>query len=153
VNEPLLKFALTRPGATLPQRATPGSGAFDFYAPEDGGVDSKSIVTIKTGIIHQPVLDEILPGFKLQGICLPRSGLAVKQGIRLFYEGLVDNDYRGEIHISLENCSAYRYEWKAGERLCQVGYMLMYIGGIQLITPEELDVTFRGSGGFGHTGR
>jgi dUTP pyrophosphatase len=89
---------------------------------------------------------------QLQGILIPRSGLAAKQKLRLFFAPcLIDHDYRGEIHAMLENQSEDTVRWSMGERICQIGYVPMYMGPVQEVA--ELSETERGSGGFGSTGR
>jgi dUTPase len=170
-----IKFKLMRPGAVLPTRGTPGSGAFDFWAPEDGFLDPGEKRLIDSGIAHDmpgafaiPIFfppawnpnpsdldmaamtNGTLP-FKLQGILFDRSGLGGKKGIRLSFACLIDNDYRGEIKLSLENHSVDPFSWRAGDRLCQIAYVLMYAGEAGLT--ETLTDTHRGEGGFGSTGR
>jgi len=161
----LVQFKLMRPGAQLPKRGTDGSGAFDFFVPEDGSLFPGDKKLIPSGVAHEmpgeiwlslagrdgdgPVVAREFP-FRLQGILFDRSGLGHKKGIRLSFTGLIDNDYRGEIFLSMENTSSEYFAWKAGERLCQIGYTLMYAGATA--ATETLDETARGAGGFGSTG-
>jgi dUTP pyrophosphatase len=165
-----VKFKLLRPGARLPQRGTDGSGGFDFFAPEDGHLEIGEKRLIPTGIAHdmpgelmlypgarKPVPQEFLPDFglaipfKMQGILFDRSGLGGKKGICLSFKCLIDNDYRGEIYLSIENRSGKPFDWKAGDRLTQIAYVLMYAGEAQ--ETQTLTDTHRGEGGFGSTGR
>lgn len=154
LNKPVIGFKLLCEGARLPQRATRSSGAFDFYAPRAGAVQPGKSVNIPVGVAHQLLTpeDSKWPSeLALQGLVLSRSGLATKSGIRLFYEGLVDHDYRGEIHICIENTSRNMFLWAAGDRLCQMLYIPCWMGdGVEI---TELDETERGTGGFGSTGR
>lgn len=66
--------------------------------------------------------------------------------------GLIDNDYRGEIFLNVDNLSWWRwYRFKAGERIAQLELI-----DILPTTAEEiykLDDTERGSKGFGSSGR
>ena len=112
-GETLVQFKLVHPEAKCPQRGTSHSGAFDFYAPEGGRLEPMERKTIGTGLAHQinpafrglaiPLVEgSNLPNasrngmFQLQGIMIPRSGLAAKKGIRLFFAPcLIDHDYRG----------------------------------------------------------
>ena len=173
MSEPtLLKFKLMRPGAIVPSRATDGSGAFDFYAPEDGFLDPGEKQLIPSGVAHDmpglmrvPIM--IPPGYgtvldmeamtagfipvKLQGILFDRSGLGGKKGIRLSFNGLIDNDYRGEILLSIINDSPNPFSWKQGDRLCQLGYTLMYASNA--FETAVLSESNRGAGGFGSTGK
>jgi dUTP pyrophosphatase len=155
----------------LPQRGTPGSGAFDFYAPEDGTLLPGEKKLVPSGIAHElpppfsiplhspnfantysGIIEKVptLP-FKMQGILFDRSGLGGKKNIRLSFACLIDNDYRGEIVLSLENHGTEVFHWKAGDRLCQIAYALLYAGEAE--ETQTLTDTHRGEGGFGSTGR
>lgn len=173
---PFLKFKRMRPGAIIPSRATDGSGGFDFYAPEDGFLDPGEKQLINSGVAHDMpgeltvrcnisvIADPtgaIGPSggrmyiplevpFKMQGILFDRSGLGGKKGIKLSFHGLIDNDYRGEILLSIKNDSQEAFAWRQGDRLCQIGYALMYSGTV--VETTVLDETKRGDGGFGSTG-
>jgi dUTP pyrophosphatase len=147
-----VNFKLLRSGSKLPKRGTEHSGAFDIYAPENGSIAPHERKKIPTGIAHDisPVVDG-LDSFTLQGLLIPRSGLATK-GIRLFFAPcLIDADYRGEIIIGLENLTDEEFHWEAGDRLVQIAYVPMYMGSAGLV--QELSETSRGAGGFGHTGK
>jgi dUTP pyrophosphatase len=168
-NEPLLQFKLVHPNARCPQRGTSHSGAFDVYAPVGGDLAPGKRITIGTGLAHQMnpsfmglAIDLIeLSGqtahhreglFQLQGFMIPRSGMAAKKGIRLFFAPcLIDHDYRGEIHVTLENGSDEDFHWLAGDRICQIGYIPMYAGDCNLV--DVLTETERGAGGHGSTGK
>lgn len=153
MSKPVIGFKLLYEGARLPRRATSRSGAFDFYAPKLGFVLPGKSVNIPVGVAHQlrtPPSAYWPIDLALQGLVISRSGLATKSGIRLFYEGLVDHDYRGEIHICIENTTRNMFTWSAGDRLCQMLYVPCWMGEAEEIT--ELDETERGSGGFGSTG-
>lgn len=156
-----VKFKLLRPGAIMPRRATDGSGAFDVFAAEDGHLEAGEKSFIHTGVAHD------LPGLlymntytqegecwfvpiRFQTVLFDRSGLG-KKGIRLSFGCLIDNDYRGEIHLSIENASGAPFDWKAGDRLVQMTYIPMYAGGTE--ETQVLSETNRGAGGFGSTGR
>jgi dUTP pyrophosphatase len=156
-----VKFKLLRPGAILPRRATTGSGAFDMFAAEDGHLEPGEKSFIHTGVAHdlpgllyinaytQEGASVFLP-IKVQTVLFDRSGLG-KKGIRLSFGCLIDNDYRGEIHLSIENQSGAPFDWKAGDRLVQMTYVPMYAGGA--VETQTLTETDRGAGGFGSTGR
>jgi len=154
---PFINFKLMRPGAQLPKRGTDGSGGFDFFAPEDGELAPGEKKLVNSGIahdmpgqIHLPLLQFLVP-FKMQGILFDRSGLGGKKNIRLSFACLIDNDFRGEVKLSLENHGNDHFTWKAGDRLCQIAYVLMYAG--DPAETETLTDTHRGEGGFGSTGR
>ncbi len=81
-----------------------------------------------------------------------RSGLASKHGIGLANGvGVVDSDYRGEVFCPLINLSEIDFKLKPLERMAQLIIAPVHIMDIEVV--EDLDLTLRGSGGFGHTGR
>ena len=151
--------------AQLPKRGTDGSGAFDLYAPEDGHLNVGEKKLIPSGVAHEiPGELMLYPGargamppegfaipFKMQCFLFDRSGLGGKKGIRLSFACLIDNDYRGEIFLSIENQSDMPFAWLRGDRLVQIVYVLAYAGEAALV--ETLTDTHRGEGGFGSTGR
>lgn len=147
-----IEFKLTHPGAVLPKRSTPGSGAFDLYAPTNGVVFPGDRVRVNTGVKHRVNVGTHIMGheFRLHGLMISRSGMASKKSVRLFWEGLIDNDYRGDITIHLENRGTEPFEWEAGDRICQIGYIPFFMG--EAIQVDELDETERGEGGHGSTG-
>ena len=93
---------------------------------------------------------ELPIGFEAQ--IRPRSGLAVKNGITVLNSpGTIDADYRGEIKIILVNLSNQEFIINNGDRIAQ-----MIIAKHETINWElvdELQITERGIGGFGHTGK
>ena len=81
----------------------------------------------------------------------PRSGLAAKNGITcLNSPGTIDSDYRGEISIILVNLSDVPFVIERGMRIAQM--IISEVTQAIFEFEEELDVTVRGGGGFGHTG-
>lgn len=167
MTQPTIKFKLLREGATLPKRGTAHSGALDMFAPEPGQLEPGERKLIGMGISHE-IPDDInielmeMPRegqpeqqtltLEFRGLILPRSGLATRHGVKPdFSPCLIDNDYRGEIMVLLHNSGQHRFSWKAGERLCQIAYVPMYAGGVEVT--DTLNETQRGDGGFGSTGR
>jgi dUTP pyrophosphatase len=93
---------------------------------------------------------ELPTGFEAQ--IRPRSGLAIKHGITILNSpGTIDSDYRGEIRIILINLSSEDFVIKDGERICQM--IISKFEQISWEIVEDLEVTDRGAGGFGHTGK
>jgi dUTP pyrophosphatase len=81
----------------------------------------------------------------------PRSGLATRQGITLLNSpGTIDADYRGEIRVILINHGSEAVTIRAGDRIAQM--IVGPVTRLDWIEVDELDVTERGDGGFGHTG-
>lgn len=66
------------------------------------------------------------------------------------YLGTIDNGFRGEIGIMVQNNSKHLVEIPKGTKLAQL--VLEKIYQEEFIIVEELDETDRGEGGFGSTG-
>lgn len=82
----------------------------------------------------------------------PRSGLAYKHGITVLNSpGTIDADYRGEIKVLLVNLSDTEFKVSNGERIAQMVIAKHETVDWQLV--DELSVTDRGEGGYGHTGK
>ncbi len=130
----------------LPGYMTPHSAGMDIFAAIDHHVtlDPGSIFLIPTGFAMA------LPaGFEAQ--IRPRSGLAAKHGIGLINSpGTIDADYRGEVMIPLINLGRDAYTVERGDRIAQMVIHRVLRPHITVV--NKLDLTERGSGGFGHTG-
>lgn len=128
--------------AKLPVRASPGAAGYDLFSTDHCVVPAHGRVLVSTGLaIRVPE--------GCYGRIAPRSGLAVKHGIDVG-AGVIDQDYRGEVHVLLFNTGDDSYTVSVGDRIAQLILE-------QIVTPETqlvgvLDETARGAGGFGSTG-
>ena len=140
-----LRFIRLSEKATLPTRANEGDAGLDLYAAEGARIGPGARVSVGTG------LAVAIPG-GLAGLVLPRSGLALKQGVTLVNSpGLIDSGYRGEVRILLLNTDrSSEVRIAAGDRIAQL--LLVPIATASPLEAEELDSTLRGSGGFGSSG-
>lgn len=110
-------------------------------------------------VILQPLERTLIPtglfveiplGYEIQ--VRPRSGLAVKQGITcLNTPGTIDSDYRGEIKVILINLSNEAQHIQPGDRIAQLVVQRVETARWELA--EEISITSRNDGGFGHTGK
>lgn len=81
-----------------------------------------------------------------------RSGLATKQGLRpANCVGVCDSDYRGEYIVALHNDTDEIQTIEPGDRIAQM-VLCPYIK-MEFIEVKDLDITSRGAGGFGSTGK
>jgi dUTP pyrophosphatase len=86
------------------------------------------------------------------GLVYARSGLACKRGLAPANKvGVVDSDYRGEVKVVLLNHSNEAQTIEHGERIAQFVITPVLTPAYQEVS--ELDVTDRGTGGFGSTGK
>lgn len=93
---------------------------------------------------------EIPEGHEIQ--VRPRSGLALKNQITVLNSpGTIDADYRGELKVILINHGKEPFIVTPKMRIAQI--VLAPVLRAQFIKKEEeLAMTRRGEGGFGHTG-
>lgn len=86
------------------------------------------------------------------GMVVARSGLAFNHQIKLINDvGIIDEDYRGDIGITLINEGEEDYCIAEGDRVAQM-IIIPYIQ-VNLEYVNELSETERGERGFGHSGR
>lgn len=138
----LIRFKKLHPDALIPVRATNGAAGFDLHSTKRIDVPAGQRMLLPTGIACA-----IPDGWC--GQVWPRSGLAVKHGIDRL-AGLIDSDYRGELHVSLVNHGQDTWEVKEGERIAQLVFVQVLTTAIEV---DDLDDTARGAGGFGSTGK
>ena len=131
---------------SLPGYETAGAAGMDVEAGLEQSIEMfpGDIVLVPTGWAVS-----IPSGYELQ--VRPRSGIAVRYGITLVNSpGTIDSDYRGEVKIALINLGRKPFTIVRGDRIAQLVLAQVTKAAIREI--KALDVTARGSGGFGHTG-
>ena len=86
------------------------------------------------------------------GFVLPRSGLALKQGLSLVNApGLIDSNYRGELKAIAINLDPQdNIEIHIGDRIAQL--VIMKVEAIHFNEVDDLEHSDRGEGGFGSSG-
>lgn len=147
MNQDVLKMKKARPNAVIPRRATPKSAGLDLTACIDAPLTVKAgeRALIPTGIAIS------LPEQSV-GLVFARSSLGTKHGIALSNGvGVIDQDYRGEIHVGIFNSSQTDYTIQPFERIAQL--VVSPVLYPKVVEAEELDTTERGAGGFGSTGK
>jgi dUTP pyrophosphatase len=88
----------------------------------------------------------------LAAMLLPRSGLGHEHGIVLGnLVGLIDSDYQGQLYISCWNRGQHSFTIQPGERIAQMIFVPVVRAEFEVV--QEFDVSRRGTGGFGHSGR
>ena len=133
--------------AILPTYGSAEAAGADLYACLEEPV---TVAPGETAWIPTGIALEVPKG--CAGLVYARSSLGVKRGLAPANKvGVIDSDYRGQIHVVLLNHGKTEQTIRHGERIAQF-----------LITPvltpayeeaEELSDTGRGSGGFGSTGK
>lgn len=131
----------------LPAYATSGSSGMDIRA----NLGTEQILKpLERALIPTGLFMEIPVGYEVQ--IRPRSGMAIKHGITcLNTPGTIDADYRGEIKVILINLSSEEQVIHHGDRIAQMVVQKVELANWKQV--EELEVTERNAGGFGHTGK
>jgi len=142
---PVLDVRRLDPDLPLPSYAHPGDAGLDLHA-----ADTTVLQPGERALIPCGVAVAIPQGFV--GLVHPRSGLAVDHGLTVLNApGTIDSGYRGEVKVLLINLGQDAAEVRHGQRIAQL--VLMRVGMVDVREVDRLDVTVRGSGGFGSTGR
>jgi dUTP diphosphatase len=141
-----IRFQRLSEKATLPNRAHEGDAGMDLCAAEAASIGPGQRVQVGTGLAV-----EIPEGWA--GMVLPRSGLALKNGISLVNApGLIDPGYRGEIRILLLNTDPNsEFKVAVGDRIAQL--VLTPFSTARPVEADDLPESERGGAGFGSSGR
>lgn len=129
--------------AKLPSYAHDTDAGMDLYALQDVTITSGERVQVQTGIAIA-----IPDGYV--GLVWDKSGIAHKSGLKTL-GGVIDAEYRGEILVGLINLSNHTYIFKKGDKIAQM--LIQKVEHPEIEEVDELDVTVRGEGAFGSTGK
>jgi dUTP pyrophosphatase len=141
-----LYVVLVYPAAQAPIRATEKSAGLDLHACLSMPV---TLEPGKFGLIPTGIAIELPTNH--EGQIRPRSGLAAKHGITVLNSpGTVDEDYRGEVKVCLINHSGVPFTINHGDRIAQL--VIAPVNYAHVVETTTLNITYRGSGGFGSTG-
>ncbi len=142
INMPTKKVS---ENAVIPGNAYAGDAGYDLCATEEVTLKPLERALIPTGLAVQ-----IPEGYA--GFVLPRSGMAIKQGLSLVNApGLIDSNYRGELKAIAINLDPKNpIEIHVGDRIAQL--VIMKVETVNFREVSELDSSERGEGGFGSSG-
>jgi dUTP pyrophosphatase len=129
----------------LPAYAHEGDAGLDLCAAETVTLAPGARALVPTGIAVA-----IPPGFA--GLVLPRSGLALRQGVTVLNTpGLIDAGYRGEVKVLLANHDREAAATlERGDRIAQL--VVVRVERVALEPVASLPPSTRGAGGFGSSG-
>lgn len=131
--------------AVVPHNAYKGDAGYDLCA-----VESCTLQPFERALIPTGLAVAIPDGFA--GLVVPRSGLAIKQGLSVVNApGLIDSNYRGELKVIAINLDPHEpISISVGDRIAQL--VIVQVGNVTFDTVEALDSSERGTGGFGSSG-
>ncbi len=137
----MIKMKRLHEDAVIPTRGSAEAAGLDLYSLESVEIPAGKRALLRTGIAMAIPKGTV-------GLIWPRSKLAAKQGIDVL-AGVVDSDYRGEIHVSLLNTGEDAVEIRKGDKTAQI--LIQAISVEQPLEVSELDETERGSAGITST--
>ena len=154
-----IRCTIAREDVILPKYETEGSSGMDLRAwkyvyPDTPKVErefknDKALFVPPYGrILFKTGLHIELPeGYEAQ--LRPKSGLAFKNGIMAIL-GTIDEDYRGDIGVTLLNTTNNRFFVLKNDRIAQMVFQKVEKFDLEVV--DSLTETERGEGGFGSTG-
>ena len=128
-----------------PTKSHTSDAGWDFYAAE-----AKNVPPLATCKVSLGVKCAIPNGYCI--LFAERSGLAANHSIRIG-GGLIDAGYRGEFQAIVQNLDQHR-EFVIKEGMKIVQGLVLPVPVVQFVDvgEQELDITDRGTAGFGSTG-
>lgn len=151
MTELWFKYAKVRQ-VKSPVRGTVKSAGIDFFVPDDWNNGSEYMLNPFEHINIPAGLHVGIPeGHAL--IFHNKSGIALRRKLTVM-AAVIDEDYQGEIHLSVANASAEQQMIEPGMKLVQgILIPVSYVAPIEYPYSILYDsVTDRGQGGFGSTG-
>lgn len=131
--------------AFIPHNAYVGDAGYDLCSTEEVVLQPFERTLIPTGLAIE------IP-FGYAGFVVPRSGLAIKQGLSIVNApGLIDSNYRGELKVIAINLDPHEpISIHVGDRIAQL--VIMKVESLEFQEVAELDDSERGTGGFCSSG-
>lgn len=135
-------------GAFAPERQHPRDAGLDLRIPDLFIYRNAGIIIPSYGsaFIDTGVHIELPAGYV--GLIKSRSGLYANHGIST--DGVIDENYRGAIGVTLINNSDTPLKLRAGDRLAQLIIVPCIYVDVEIV--DTLSNTDRGADGFGSTG-
>lgn len=155
-------------GGQLPKQTTPGAAAYDVYAGEDTVIScegmARTLVPLNFMMAFEPEYEAIISARSglsakgMEGLYLTCYGYIPREQYAMYItrfkadvlEGKIDSDYRGIVHVIVENKSDEDFIILKGTRIAQMTFRRIEHPEFDVV--ERLGDTDRANGGFGHTG-
>ena len=147
----MIELKILDPRAIAPEYGTECSAGVDLVAILDQPID---ISPLQTRMFHTGIALNMMEMPEDMMACIyPRSGKGAKEGKVLGnLTGIIDQDYHGEIMVSIWNRNPDTYiTISPGEKIAQLVFVPIIKEHFKLVK-EFSSETERGAGGFGSTG-
>ena len=144
-NNLKLNIVKLKDGVKVPEYAHVGDAGLDLRACTDVVISPFQRVSIPCGFAI-----EIPAGYA--GLVMPRSGLAIKQGLTMINSpGLIDSNFRGELCVLAINLDPENsIEITNGMRIAQL--VIIHTPLVNVVCENTLSPSQRGENGFGSSG-
>lgn len=136
----IVKTKILNSKAVSPESKTNGAAAFDLTATSVRLDRANNATIFGIGLAF-----EIPKGYAM--FIYPRSSSFKYNADFTNSVGVIDSDYRGEVHVMFKGLNV---GYNLGDRIAQA--IVMPIPEVQYVQAESLSETERGDGGFGSTG-
>ena len=125
-----------------PKFGREGDAGYDLFL--NAGV---TFMPHETTVIDTGVCVELPKGHA--GLLAMRSGVC-KTGL-IIQQPLIDENYRGELHILVHNPTDTEFTYEEGDRVCSLYVFPVYQGALEVV--DELSDSNRGTAWAGSSGR
>ena len=126
-----------------PQQAYAGDAGVDLYASQRVVLKPQECIAIPTGIALE------IPD-NYYAYITDKSGLSIKHKLKTM-GGVIDSNYRGEIHAGIMNLSDEDYIFEVGDKVAQM--IIQRTEKYIFEEVDELDNSERGEKRFGSSGK
>lgn len=144
IKKPKLQVKKLSQNATIPTKAEGRPAGYDLYALKPLRIPGRGVRLIETGLAMA-----IEEGY--YGRIEERSGVSVKTSLSK-KAGIIDNDYRGEVKIVMQNISDVFVDITAGQKIAQLVIQRHYEPVLEEVESFDEEDTQRGEKGFGSSG-
>ena len=125
-----------------PKFGRDGDAGYDLFLNADVKFPPHTTTVVDTGVCV-----ELPKGHA--GLLAMRSGVC-KTGL-IIQQPLIDENYRGELHILIHNPNDVEYGYEEGSRICSLYVFPVYQGQLEVV--DELSDSNRGTDWAGSSGR
>lgn len=128
--------------AQCPKQGRVGDAGYDLFLIDDITFLPHSTTVIDTGVCIE--LPEGHAGLLAMRSSVCKTGLIIQQP-------LIDENYRGEIHIIIHNPTGDSFTYSKGDRVCSLYVFPVYHEALEVV--DELSETNRGTNWSGSSGK